>query len=348
MNDRNGRSAVLEPRREPVRVPIEDPRIGRFWAEVGKARSIALASHIDPDGDAIGSLLAMYHVLKGMGKEPVMICRDEAPAHLKFLPGSGEIKTAENLSALKARRYDLFIVLDCSDPVRLGGMAPLMECAEALFVVDHHMDPGSIRGSRIVDERASSTGEILYRMMEQESIAIPREAAYALYVAIMTDTGSFRYGNTSALSFRIASELVRDAKIDVRMIGTEIFTRESLPRLRMRGLVYERAELRDRVIFSYITPDMFEKSGVHSSECEGIIDDLALCREAEIAAIFWLLADGIVRVQLRSIHETDVLEISRALGGGGHRRAAGGRVRGATLEQVRDRVLAAAKAVIST
>lgn len=316
----------------------EGEKAARLWKDIDRASRIVLTSHITPDGDAIGSLLGMYHTLRSIGKESIMICQDPAPDHLLFLPGADQIRSPKEITL----NPDLVIVLDCSHPSRIGESMEVVKNAQNIAVIDHHADSQSMTGVHIVDERASSTGEILFRLIKHAGFTITREASLALYVAILTDTGSFRYGNTSSVSFNIASELMQTGAIDVHTIGTHIFARDTVSRLRLRGMVSERAELRDGIIFSCLDSRMIESAGSNASEAEGLIDDLSLCRDAEIAVIFWECPDDVVRVQLRSIRDKSVLGIAAAIGGGGHKRAAGGRMKGVAVDEVMRRVFEAA------
>ncbi len=328
----------------PVRTDVIIPSglVAAFWEKVRASRRIILAAHINPDGDAVGSLLGLYHTLLAIGKEPVMICHDPAPDHLLFLPGSDLIFAAPEIGE-ECHGADLAIVVDCSHPSRLGDVLECVRAARQMIVVDHHGDAHTLPALHIVDVYASSAGELLYRLIRDGGVALPPVAALCLYVAILTDTGSFRYGNTSAAAFGIASELLQTGSIDVQSIGIHIFARDTVARLKLRGMVFERVHLEDGIIHSIITPEMLETAGSNAMEAEGLIDDLALCRDAEIAAMFWQFPDGIIRVQLRTIRDASVLPIARSIGGGGHLRAAGSRMRGITLEDAKRRVLAAAR-----
>lgn len=317
-----------------------------FWKKVARAERIVITSHINPDGDAIGSMLGLFHLLASLGKDPMMFCSDPAPPHLSFLSGSELIFVNSNRFPWNDHPIDLLIILDCSAPVRLGSSAFLIEHAEDVCLIDHHVDPEDFPGMHIVDEKASSTAEILFRLIVKGDFAIPKEAALALYVAIMTDTGSFRYGNTSAYSFRAAAELVQAGSIDVRQIGVEIFARESLPRLQLRGCVFDRVSFSDGVIFSCVTAEMLKKCGAAFPDAEAIIDDLALCRTADVAIMLWEVEPDTVRVQVRSVDKVNVLPIAQALGGGGHDKAAGCRIKGISLDEAEERVLHEARKVL--
>ncbi|MEK8024012.1 MAG: DHH family phosphoesterase [Candidatus Hydrogenedentota bacterium] len=319
----------------------------RFWDRVDSTERIVIMSHISPDGDAIGSMLGLYHALVSIGKSPHIVCHDPAPAHFAFLSGSDLIiSTRQYLKDHEAP--DLAIVLDCSHPARLGSSMEIVEAAEHVAIVDHHADRAFLEGIQLIDERSSSTGELLFRLLKHGNITITSEAALALYVAIVTDTGSFRYGNTSSVSFNVVAELMQAGTIDVQSVGYSLFARDTLNRMKLRGMVLAHARIDHEIIHSMITQEMIRASECAEPEAEGIIDDLALCGNAEIAAIFWELADGSTRVQLRSIRAGHVLGIARAIGGGGHHRAAGGRMPGVAVDEARRRVFAAAGASSSS
>ncbi|RMH57124.1 MAG: bifunctional oligoribonuclease/PAP phosphatase NrnA [Candidatus Hydrogenedentota bacterium] len=308
-----------------------------FWSRIDAAESIALVSHIDPDGDAVGSTLALYHILRAYGKDVNVVTRHAVPKFLRFLPGAEKFTPVRAASGIP-RPPDLVIVLDCSDPVRVGDLVAVIEAARDVIVVDHHRDEERIPGFHVIDETASATAEILFDLCSGKLSRMPESAALALYVGISTDTGSFRYGNTSARSFRIASELIKAGRLDVPLIGKYCFARETLSRLRIRGEIYRKVVIEDNLIYGVIRPAELEKRGWDIQEAEGVIDDLALCPEVEYAAVLWELAPDYIRVQLRSVHDESVLEPARALGGGGHRKASGARIRGASLEEVLERL----------
>lgn len=309
-----------------------------FWEKVKAADKIVITSHISPDGDAIGSLLGMYHTLRALGKSPTMVSHDPVPAYFAFLPGSDLVISPDDYQG----DPELIVIVDCSHPSRVGPRSmKIVERAESIAVIDHHEDSDSVAGIHIVDTRASAAGEIIFRLIKHGGQVVTAETALCLYVAILTDTGSFRHGNTSSVAFSIASELMQTGAIDMHSIGVNIFARDTIPRLHLRGMVFDRTEIRDGIIYSFITPEMIEESGATVNEAEGCIDDLSLCRDAEIAIIFWE-EPSCIRVQLRSIRERDVLDIGRAIGGGGHKRAAGGRMPGISVEEAMERVFAAA------
>lgn len=314
----------------------------KFWDRVENSERIAILSHISPDGDAIGSMLALHHALLSRGKSADLVCQDAIAEHFSFLPGSGLIgRAAGYLQRHGAPEFA--IVLDCSHPARLGTAMEIVDAAEHVAVIDHHADRALLEGIQLIDERASSTGELLFRLMKHGGVTLPPDAALALYVAIVTDTGSFRYGHTSSISFNIVAELMQTGAIDVQRVGHALFSRDTVARMKLRGMVLAETRLEDEIISSVITRAMFTASGCEDADAEGIIDDLALCRDAEIAAIFWELPGSGTRVQLRSIRDTGVLAIARAIGGGGHQRAAGGRLPGVGTDEARRRVFEIAR-----
>jgi phosphoesterase RecJ-like protein len=313
--------------------------IREFWTRVREVDSIAVICHINPDGDAIGSLLTMYHTLALLGKSATMICHDPVPEYLAFLPESAAILSPTSA----AERFDLVILVDCSHPSRIGGSLRQVMAAGSLIVIDHHADVETLNGLHLRDITASSTGELIFRLAEREGVKLPPPATLACYVAILTDTGSFRYGNTSPECLRIASELMKAGAIDPHEIGQHIFARETLARLRLKGFVLDAVRLEDGVISSEVTQESLLRSGSDMEDAEGIVSDLALCHDADVAFLLMELPDGVIRVQLRSIRHVDVLEIAQTLGGGGHARAAGGRLTGLTMQEAHRKVFEAVR-----
>jgi phosphoesterase RecJ-like protein len=337
---------VIDDLDAPFSVPVTERETAFFWTRLREARSIALLGHISPDGDVVGSMIALHHVLHNLGLASVMVCQDPAPGYLRFLSGADRILSPFD-PEIENVRFDVAVILDCSHPTRLGAASAVLVNAGTLFVIDHHADEMIIDGYHFVDIAASSTGEILHRLLRFGDLAIPPEAALGLYVAILMDTGSFRYGNTSADAMRSAAELLASGGIDVLSVGIHLFARETLPRLRLRGLAFDSAVLEDGIIHATITPEMRERAGASLIDGEGVIDELALCRDAEIAIVFWHLPDDVIRLQVRAVNTAEVLGIARAIGGGGHERAAGGRIRGANFEELRDRVLDVARVALA-
>ena len=312
------------------------------FEEIGRAfrehQRFAILSHVRPDGDALGSQLALALSLKQLGKN-VRVWNEDgmlekysflARAQLLTKPPSG------------AEDVDVAIALDTAMQNRLGTAFQGIRTAKIWVNIDHHPSNPGYGDLVYVDPVAPATGQILFELIKSERLPFDRAIAENLYVAISTDTGSFQYPNTSARTFEIAAELVR-AGVDVGRINQQIY--ENYPRRRvelLRELLRTmRFEDGGRVASFSLSLKTAAELGVLPEDNEGLIDHLRAIRGVIVAVFFEELTDGKVRVSMRSKSEkADVCAICQKFGGGGHTLAAGARVRG-TLAEVEQKILEA-------
>jgi phosphoesterase RecJ-like protein len=312
------------------------------FEEIGRAfrehHRFAILSHVRPDGDALGSQLALALSLKQLGKD-VRVWNEDgmlekysflARAQLLTKPPSGP------------EDVDVAIALDTAIQNRLGTAFQAIRTAKIWINIDHHPSNPGYGDLVYVDPTAPATGQILFELIKSERLPFDRAIAENLYVAISTDTGSFQYPNTTARTFEIAAELVR-AGVDVGRINQQVF--ENYPRRRvelLRELLRTmRFEGGGRVASFSLSLKTAAELGVLPEDNEGLIDHLRAIRGVIVAVFFEELTDGKVRVSMRSKSEkTDVCAICQKFGGGGHTLAAGARVRG-SLAEVEQRILEA-------
>ena len=312
------------------------------FEEVGRAfrehQRFAILSHVRPDGDALGSQLALALSLKQLGKD-VRVWNEDgmlekysflARAQLLTKPPSGP------------EDVDVAIALDTAIQNRLGTAFQAIRTAKIWINIDHHPSNPGYGDLVYVDPTAPATGQILFELIKSERLPFDRAIAENLYVAISTDTGSFQYPNTTARTFEIAAELVR-AGVDVGRINQQVY--ENYPRRRvelLRELLRTmRFEGGGRVASFSLSLKTAAELGVLPEDNEGLIDHLRAIRGVIVAVFFEELTDGKVRVSMRSKSEkTDVCAICQKFGGGGHTLAAGARVRG-SLAEVEQRILEA-------
>ena len=285
--------------------------------------AIAMASHINPDGDSLGSLLGLAMALSRAGKKvyPGLPEPWKYPPQYLFLPGRELLLDPSQLEEAP----ELFIALDCSNAERLGELREKAQAASLLINIDHHEDNSLFGGINVVDKEASSTSEIVYRALKAAGWSPPTPAeATCLYTGLVADTGRFRHHNTSASAFAVAGELVQ-AGADIFRVGDELYGSQSLAYTRLLGRVLQRAEIVERHAFaySYITRRDLAETGATLPETEDMIDHLRALRQTRVVALFKELPDGKVRVSLRSRDGFEVGPIARLLGGGGHALAAG-------------------------
>ncbi len=312
------------------------------FEEIGRAfrehQRFAILSHVRPDGDALGSQLALALSLKQLGKD-VRVWNEDgmlekysflARAQLLTKPPSGP------------EDVDVAIALDTAIQNRLGTTLQAIHTAKIWINIDHHPSNPGYGDLVYVDPTAPATGQILFELIKSERLPFDRAIAENLYVAISTDTGSFQYPNTTARTFEIAAELVR-AGVDVGRINQQVY--ENYPRRRvelLRELLRTmRFEDGGRVASFSLSLKTAAELGVLPEDNEGLIDHLRAIRGVIVAVFFEELTDGKVRVSMRSKSEkADVCAICQKFGGGGHTLAAGARVRG-TLAEVEQKILEA-------
>ena len=301
----------------------------------------AVLGHVRPDGDALGSQLALGLSLKQLGKD-VRIWNEEGMLEkYSFLPNANLLTKPP----AEPEDVDVAIALDTAIQNRLGNSLPAVRSAKVWINIDHHPSNPGYGDLVYIDPNSPATGQILFELIKSEKLPIDAAIAENLYVAISTDTGSFQYPNTTARTFEIAAELVR-AGVDVGRVSQ--LTYENYPRRRvelLRDLLGTmRFDANDRVASFSLSLATAKKLGVLPEDNEGLIDHLRAIRGVIVAVFFEELADGKVRVSMRSKNEkVNVCAICEKFGGGGHVLAAGARVRGSLaeverkiLEEVRD------------
>jgi len=312
------------------------------FAEINSAlrenERFAVLGHVRPDGDALGSQLALALSLKQLGKDVRVWNEDGMLEKYSFLP------RAELLTKPPAgpEDVDVAIALDTAIQNRLGTALEAIGSAKIWINIDHHPSNPGYGDLVYIDSTAPATGQILFELIKSERLPIDHAIAENLYVAISTDTGSFQYPNTTARTFEIAAELVR-VGVDVGSVSQQVY--ENFPRRRvelLRELLRTmRFEGKGRVASFSLSLKTAAELAVIPEDNEGLIDNLRAIRGVIVAVFFEELADGKVRVSMRSKNErVDVCAICQKFGGGGHTLAAGARIRG-MLAEVEERVLKA-------
>ncbi len=308
--------------------------IGRVLRE---HQRFAILGHVRPDGDALGSQLALALSLQQLGKNVRVWNEDGMLEKYSFLPRS-ELLTKPPSTAADV---DVAIALDTAIQNRLGTALTAIRSAKIWINIDHHRSNPGYGDLVIVDPNAPATGEIIFNLIKSQGLPLNHDIAENLYAAISTDTGSFQYPKTSARTFEIAAELVRSGGLDVGRISQQLY--ENYPRRRLellRELLRTtRFEFGDRAASFSLTSKTAADLAVLPEDNEGLIDYLRAIRGVIVAVFFEELADGKVRVSMRSKDEAvDVCAICQKFGGGGHTLAAGARVRG-SLAEVEKKVL---------
>jgi bifunctional oligoribonuclease and PAP phosphatase NrnA len=310
------------------------------FSEIGQAlreyQRFAVMSHVRPDGDALGSQLALALSLKKVGKDVRVWNEDGMLEKYSFIARSELIEKPPG----QPEDVDVAVALDTAIQNRLGSALQAIRTAKLWINIDHHPSNPGYGDLVYIDPNAPATAQILYELIRDQNLPFDRDIAENLYVAIATDTGSFQYPHTSARTFEIAAELVRSG-VDVGQISR--LTYENYPRRRIELLREVLRTMRfdadERVASFSLDLKTAAQLGVIPEDNEGLIDHIRAIRGVIVAVFFEELNDGKVRVSMRSKDEAvDVCEICKKFGGGGHVLAAGARVRG-TLREVEERVL---------
>jgi bifunctional oligoribonuclease and PAP phosphatase NrnA len=303
---------------------------------INQAHRIAILSHVRPDGDAIGSQLALTLSLQQMGKEVFAWNEDGLPESFRFLDKSDLIQRPPS----DPQEFDLAIALDTASQQRLGTALQAIRHANRWVNIDHHISNPGYGDLVYIDPVAPATGQIVYEFLLAENLPLTPAAADGLYTAISTDTGSFRYANTTARTFEIASELIKIG-VHAAAIANKLY--ESYPKRRvlLLGEILPKAEFAagDRIASLVLTNETKERLGIQPDDIDGLIDSVRAVEPVVVALFFEELPEGKVRLSMRSKDDrVDVNKICGEFGGGGHPRAAGARIRG-NLKEVSSKVL---------
>ncbi len=318
------------------------------------ASHVVLATHIHPDGDALGSLFGLGDILEAQGKK-VFRYLDEPVSHLyDFLPTipfastdlDAALQFAEQANAEKGKI--VAIALDCGDAERLGEARDRLLSIEPFIVIDHHRGHRDFGDHLWLESECSSTGEMVYELALALGAKVSLDAAFCLYVAIVTDTGSFRYESTSPRTLRIAADLI-EMGVKPNEVAESVYDNYTLARLRlMEKVLATLAVYGDGQIgLISVTEDMLERSGASSDDVEGFINYPRSLSSVQVAGFIKEVKKGTVSVSLRAKGKIDVAKIATGFGGGGHKNAAGFRFSGKSIEDVQALVLDALNQAIA-
>ena len=301
-----------------------------------------IACHENPEGDAIGSELALALALRKMGKTATVLNADPVPANLLFLPGADTVVFDEDGS-----KYDVAVVVDCGSPERTGRVGRELRKCPLLVNIDHHRTNGDLGGLALIDPDAAATGLLVHRVLSAMGYEIDLDVATNIYVAVLTDTGSFHYGSSSPEAFEVAGEMVRRG-VDPWAVAEQVYETQSAHRLRLLGRVLDSLEVSADGRVACITTmrkDLREFASGKDA-LEGFINYPRSIVGVEVAVSFREEEGGVFRVSFRSKGRVDVSAVAARFGGGGHRNAAGCTVQG-TLADVKKTVHEALAAVLS-
>lgn len=294
-------------------------KISNFFDVINKSEDICLLAHKHPDGDSIGSILAVNEFLKSLNINVDIYIDGKIPYNYKEFISKDIIKFEYDGSA-----YDTAIILDCGDALRLGKFSSILENVTDTVCIDHHVTNTHFARINIVDDKLSSTGELLYNIFTEANIEITKEMAKYIYICMITDTGKFTYSNTSSNTYRIAGELI-DKGIDISYINNQLYNNKPIK------IVNSFIEIISNIEFYYhnklgiakITRSTIEHNNIDMDDVDGIVEFIREVNEVEVSCVLKEINDKKIKISLRSKNDIDVAEISQRYGGGGHKKAAG-------------------------
>ena len=302
-------------------LPVDDALTLAATA-IRSARSVSLACHVSPDGDALGSMLALHHVLRAAGidstasfSEPFVV----AP-HYRELPGL-ELLTAPDQFP---REPEVMVTFDSGSLARLGDLEPSAKAADELVVIDHHVSNQRYGTINVIDPDAAASGVLVRHLISRLDLPMTRDAAVCLYAALVCDTGRFQYQSTTPAVFELAREL-SCFDLPIPELSRTLFEEHRFAYLQLLADALQHAVLvpDKQFVWTQVSQSDLERHDVTFDEVEGLIDVLRRTREAQVACVLKQAADSTWRVSLRSLGTVDVRLIAERQGGGGHRFAAG-------------------------
>lgn len=308
--------------------------------QLKKGRSFLLISHISPDGDTIGSVLALRLALLSLGKKVSIVCDGMIPAFIPPLPGLNDYLKPEEVKA----EYDTAIAVDVSSPELMGNSAPLFEAAGCRMVIDHHATNPAFGDINWIRRGESACCQIIYDAVRELGIALNRELAECLLLGLSTDTGHFQYSSTTALTMETAAALV-DAGADISRLTRYLYRSHSMSRVRLTKLVYSKMHFADneQIGMVELTMEDVAQTGASKEDMEGLVNI-----PLEISGVrFAFLAserEKEIKISLRAMEPDTVNDVAAQFGGGGHAQAAGCTIRGLSLYEAAEKVLQAIEA----
>jgi phosphoesterase RecJ-like protein len=311
------------------------------------SRRVLVASHENPDGDAIGSLLAMGLALEKIGKKTVLYNPSPIPAVYRFLPSVTKIvNKIENDLALG--EFDTAVILDCGDLERIGDAASSINDLPVLVNIDHHVTNSAFGDLQMIDTEACATAEIVYHLIGELGVSMDTDIATAIYTGILTDTGSFRFSNTNKASFDICAQMV-GLGVDPLVVAQYVYGTYSLGRIKLLNLALDSIEIsrNGQLSIMTVTRKMLAKTGTHPEDADGLINYARRIEDVKVAALIHeeqnhsggSVGKKNYHVSLRSDRKIDVAEIAASFGGGGHTGAAGFSIE-ATLPEIKAKIFA--------
>jgi bifunctional oligoribonuclease and PAP phosphatase NrnA len=316
--------------------------LNNIISAIKATKTIAILPHIYADGDSLGSSLALNMTLQKMGKNTSVFIEEPIPFIYDFLP---ESKAAQLFSG-NNQIFDLVIALDTGDLGRLGKRIEIFDNAKITVNIDHHFTNSEFAFHNYIDSNSSAVGEIIYQLIKMMDQKLDSEIATCLYVAIATDTGGFRFSNTTAVTHQIVADLISN-NVNVSEISQKVFDTVTHGKVKVLGEAIKSLELLEygKLAVLTISDETIKNVGAKDEDCDGIINTGRNINGVEVAILLRVKENGEIKVNLRSKNYVDVGAIANMYSGGGHKRAAGCTVQG-SQEDVKKRLIDDIKEVI--
>ena len=316
--------------------------IDRIIEELRSNDSFLIVSHINPDGDAIGSSLALAAGLTAIGKKVTVFNNDSVPDIVGFLPGSSEI--IHELS--DSDKFDAAIVVDCGTPKQLGEKFNVFKGYKKLLNIDHHATNLNFADVVFLDPDACATGAMIYRILKSMQVEITREIALSIYTTIVVDTGSFHYGNSNPEAFRIAGEMV-DIGVEPWVVAENLYESQPEGRIRLHAMALNTLSTHysGKIGFIMVSKEMYKATGTTAEDTDGIVNYARSLKGVEVAMFIREISPDKYKASLRSKGRVDVTRIAERYDGGGHVNAAGCVLKG-SLPEIKKNLLEATEEVL--
>jgi len=327
-----------------VPIPPERARAARdVAAALTGARHVVLTTHVNADGDGVGSEIGLWHMLRAQGVSVKIANPTRIPDRFTFLLPAGADATQHAVREIE--RADIVASLDIGDLTRLGELAPVIKRREPAFVcIDHHVGPVNLPvGPCLIAPDATATAELIFDLASVAGWPLTAESAQALYVGLLTDTGGFRFSNTTARALRVAAALLEHG-VDPEEVYASVYASAPEGRVRLLAEVLQTLVVEPDVGLAWVSvpPDALRRHEVTPDDLDGIVEFPRSIAGVRLALLFRHIGNGRIKVSFRSMGEVDVAELAHQFGGGGHHRAAGASLPG-SMADVEEKVLTAAR-----
>lgn len=285
-----------------------------------QSTKISITNHVSPDGDALGSALGLYSILKSLNKKVEVIALEKPPVNLEFLPGYDNVVVSEEEISTDV---DCVIVLDCANVERVNANINFSDGTYKIINIDHHMSNDNYGYINYVDTSSPAVGQIIFHILERLNVELTKEIATCLYTSLLTDTGSFRYPGTSKETHRIAGALISTG-INFTKIHEMIFDSKSYEKIKLYGKVIDtiKLELHNKVCFMDLYDEFIKELSLENEDVGDVISFGTKIKDVEVT-VFIKEKNNLLKISMRSKEVVDVRKIAEIYGGGGHTRAAG-------------------------